>query len=169
MNILQIILIGISLSLDAFSLIIAISINYKVSLKKYPITVGIYHFIMPILGYFIKNIFNKVISIPSDIIFILIIIYLIINMLQSLKKETEIKYINHIVFGFIVSLDALSVGLILDKSNMLLASFIFMFISSIFTFIGIKIGNLNKDVDKNITTCISICILLVILVYKLFF
>ena len=87
-----VIIIAISLSMDAFSLALAygtLNINKK-DIYKLSLVVGIYHFIMPLLGLFLGNIILKYVSNP-DIIVFLILFIIGIEMIYETFKEEDIK------------------------------------------------------------------------------
>ena len=77
----EILLIAISLSMDAFSLSISLStLNIK-NKNKYVFFVGLFHFFMPILGLYLKLIFDKVYKVPSNALFIAVIVFIIIGII----------------------------------------------------------------------------------------
>ena len=161
---LELVLIGICLSLDAFSLAISISLNYtnKVKIKMYSLLVGIFHFFMPMLGYILKLYIKKIIYIPNKEIMVIVVIFLIIETILD-KKESK-RIINPLLFAFSVSIDSFSVGITLDRKILLPSSFIFSTISFMFTYFGFIIGKkLNKKISNN-TKVISIIILIIILI-----
>ena len=89
-----ILLIGISLSMDAFSLAIIYGIqgmtqNQKIFLS---IIVGIYHFLMPLIGLIFGTILAKINLISINIIATIILIYIGIDLIISnYKKEEHIQ------------------------------------------------------------------------------
>ena len=145
-----ILLIGISLSMDAFSLALiygiqGISKKNKILLS---IIVGIYHFIMPLIGITFGNILNNINIISIELIATVILIYIGLDLiLSNLKKEDtkiEINKYGFIIFGLSVSIDSLTVGIGLKAitNNYLISSIIFSITSSIFTYIGLTLGNI---------------------------
>ena len=125
MNILQVILIGIGLSMDAF----AISLCHGLCKKNITlndilqpaIIFGGFQALMPIIGFFIGSIFNEKISQYGNIIAFVILVYLGINMIkearneeheecscQTDKKENNLK--NLLFMGIATSIDALAIG-----------------------------------------------------------
>ena len=149
MSFFTLIIIGISLSLDAFSLSILygtfiFSKEIKLFLSS---IVGIFHFFMPILGSLIGAfIITNIISTP-DIIVGIIFTILSIEMFLSIKdldKQTK-KFKNLLeafLFAFSVSLDSFTVGIALGthNENIVLAGIVFAVLSFTFTFIGLNIG-----------------------------
>lgn len=141
--------IGISLSMDAFSLALSygtkgLSIYRQILLS---LVVGLFHFFMPLLGCLFGNIVSKYIVLSSHIIIGIIFFLIGIDMICSVRKEDESiiigSFFEYIIFGFTVSIDSFTtgIGLSLILSNYLVAAFIFMFCSSVFTFLGLNIGN----------------------------
>ena len=147
------ILIGIGLSMDAFSLSFSygtLNINKKdrVILSS---LVGLFHFFMPILGLFIGNIILKYIIIDLDILLAIIISLIGIEMIiSSIKKEDNtmlLSLLSFILFAFSVSIDSFSVGIGLKgiNNNCLQVSIIFSLCSFIFTYIGLILGTKLSD------------------------
>ena len=147
------ILIGIGLSMDAFSLSFSygtLNINKKdrVILSS---LVGLFHFFMPILGLFVGNIILKYIIIDLDILLAIIISLIGIEMIiSSIKKEDNtmlLSLLSFILFAFSVSIDSFSVGIGLKgiNNNYLQVSIIFSLCSFIFTYVGLILGTKLND------------------------
>ena len=144
-----ILLIGISLSMDAFSLALiygmqGISKKNKIFLS---LIVGIYHFIMPIIGLTFGTILDNINIISIDLVATLILIYIGIDLIISKSKEEdkfEISKLGFLIFGLSVSIDSLTVGIGLKAitDNFLISSTIFSITSLIFTYLGLTFGNL---------------------------
>ena len=116
-DIITYIIIGIGLSIDAF----IVSISYGTVISKYKekillvFTIGILHFIMPLLGSVIANIINDILIINTKYIVIAIFIVLLIGML---KKDNQsiiniASMLSIFLLGIAVSMDSLSVGIAL--------------------------------------------------------
>ena len=164
MFLVELVLIGVSLSMDAFSL--AISLSKKIrKTNKYAAIVGLFHFIMPILGFITYSVIKHVIYIPSKQIFVIVILFIIFGILID-KKENIDKFINPILFAFTVSIDSFSVGLSLNNS-LVIASLIFPICSSFFTKLGFYIGFKIKSHKKIPDKFISVFILLALLIYNI--
>lgn len=143
-----ILLIGISLSMDAFSLALVygiqgISKKQKIYLS---IIVGIYHFIMPLIGLTFGTILDHINLISIDIIASLILIYIGIDLIISNSKKEdrlEVNKIGFLIFGISVSIDSLTVGIGLKAitNNYLVSSTIFSLTSLTFTYLGLTLGN----------------------------
>ena len=144
-----ILLIGISLSMDAFSLALIYGIQgmsqkYKVLLS---IIVGIYHFIMPLIGLTFGTLLNNINIISIDIIASLILIYIGTDLIISNSKKEdriEVTKTGFLLFGLSVSLDSLTVGIGLKAitNSYLISSIVFSLSSLIFTYLGLILGNI---------------------------
>ncbi len=144
---LTILLIGSSLSMDAFSLaliygIIGINKKQKITLS---IIVGIYHFLMPLIGLNFGMVINHISFINLHIISSIILIYIGIDLIIAKEKEHNLvtNNIGFIMFGLSVSIDSLTVGIGLNSitNNHLLAVMTFSLTSLIFTYLGLILGN----------------------------
>ena len=173
MEITTIILIALSLSIDAFSLALAYSLINKQ--KKYlyiSLLVGIFHFFMPLIGHIIGNLFINKIQIESNIIISLIFTVILIEMLKSLKEEKEafeFNIINGLLFALFVSLDSFSIGIGLSLiTNKIIAScIIFSIFSFVLTYVGFIIGNYFSKKIRKISKIIGISLLIFLIVYHL--
>ena len=146
---LTILLIGISLSMDAFSLALVYGMQGMTKKQKIflSIIVGIYHFIMPLIGLTFGTILDNINLISIDIIATLILIYIGIDLIISNSKKEdrlEITKIGFLIFGLSVSIDSLTIGIGLKAitNNYLISSIIFSLTSLIFTYLGLTLGNI---------------------------
>lgn len=174
MEILTIIIIAISLSMDAFSLSIAYG---TLNIKKKDIIllssiVGIYHFFMPQIGNVVGKIIINILPIRTNIIVFIVLFIIGLQMiLETFKEEKNIKNLKlkeMILFGLAVSLDSLSVGIGLKTiyHNVILSSFIFMIMSFIFTYLGLYLGKKINNIIGKISTLIGgIALMLIGLLY----
>ena len=99
-EIVTLLLIGIGLSMDAFSLSLGIG-TYLKSNKKIIFlasSIGIFHFIMPIIGNILGNRIIMFLDIEANIILGILLIIIAIKMLIDLIKNEEVnvdfKYIS---------------------------------------------------------------------------
>lgn len=172
MQIISLILIGLSLSIDAFTLSMAYGLLKipKNQILLTSISVGLFHFIMPLLGYKTNNLINNYIQINEKLVLIIILILIIIETIKSYNETKEyhsFKLINILTFSFLVSIDSFTLGIALNyiTSHKCLASFIFMIISSSLTFIGFNLGKYARTKFEKKSKLLSIIILLLIIVY----
>ena len=170
MNIWLLIIIGISLSMDTFSLSLAIG-TFKVNNKKiliYSLIVGIFHFIMPIIGNILGNTISKFIYLnPNRLLFIIFLflgVEMFVDLFNKNDKEYNLKIYNMFIYAISVSIDSLTLGIGLNNiTNVpLLGSIIFSILSFIFTFIGLKIGNYTNKKLGNYSKIIGIIIILIL-------
>ncbi len=174
-EIVSILMIGISLSMDTFSLSLSLGsiINSK-KIKILPLIVGLFHFFMPLLG----NIFGlKLVSwfnLASHVLLGLILIFLGINLAIHYFKDENIEInlslLGFFIFAFGVSIDSFTVGLGISAitHNYLKASIIFALCSAAFTYLGILIGKYSSRMIGKKATLLGIVILLILGIYHLF-
>ena len=170
MSLLIVVVIAVSLSMDAFSLSLAYgTLNLK---KKEIITlsliVGIYHFFMPLLGMTTGELIFNIISIkPSTIVFIVLSVIGIQMIIESFNNDRKVKIMSLlelILFGLAVSLDSFSVGIGLKTiyKYPLVSSLIFSLSSFIFTYLGLILGKKINEIIGKISTLIGGIILIII-------
>lgn len=170
MSIFVIIILALSLSMDAFSLAFAYGAVHLPSKIEclVSISVGIMHFFMPIFGGVFGRIIVKFFGFSVNIIAGLIFIGLGLEMIFSMNNPEKLKELRGIVsiflFSFSVSLDSFLIGINLSVSNvnMLLASFIFLVISSLCTYTGLKLGKKINIALGNYSTIIGGIILIIL-------
>ncbi len=176
MHLITIIIIAVSLSMDAFSLSLAYgTLNLeKKYIRKLSAVVGIYHFFMPLLGLSIGNILLKIIPINTNIIVCIVLTFIGIEMIiDTFKNEEEVKIMNIkelLLFGLAVSLDSFSVGIGLNiiTKNYILCVSTFSLSSFIFTYIGLIIGKkINTLIGKISTLLGGITLIIIGLLYIL--
>ena len=149
MDIITVFLIGISLSMDAFSLSLCYgTLNFKNNkIFLLSLIVGIYHFIMPQLGMSLGHFIEQYILIDVKYIVFIIFIVLGIEMINTvIKNKRNVILLNNfglLLFGFSVSIDSFSAGIGVEfiNDNHLLCSIVFSITSFIFTYLGLKIGS----------------------------
>ena len=170
MKIITIILIAVSLSMDAFSLALIYGTQDITKKGKILLSaiVGIYHFIMPLIGLTLGLYVTSKVIINTNILVGIILSLIAIEMIISSFKNKEEKFLlsipGYLLFGLSVSIDSLTTGIglpaITDKY--ILSASVFSVTSLLFTFLGLNLGNiLNKKYGK-ISTIIGGIILLVI-------
>lgn len=162
-------IIALSLSTDTFSLSLIYG-TLNLDKKKeiiLSITVGLFHFFMPLLG---QSVGKSIIQIfPISLNFLVFIIFLIIGIemiLESFKEYDKIKNLSLfeiLSFSFAVSIDSFTVGiglkLIFDP---IISSFIFFIVSAIFTYLGLYLGKIINLFVGKISTIIGGIVLIII-------
>lgn len=157
MKIITIFLIAVSLSMDAFSLALiygtqGINKKDKIILS---LIVGIYHFVMPLIGLSIGIYITNKLIINASILVGIILCLIAIEMIISSFKDEEERFLltlpGYLIFGLSVSVDSLTTGIGLPAitENYFLTATIFSITSLIFTYLGLNLGNiLNKKYGK---------------------
>ena len=170
---LSIFFIGLAVSMDAFSLSISIgTTNIKRQGKIIlAISIGVMHFIMPLMGFLFGNQIFKIIPVNITIFNVLVFTYLGISMLLKRKEENKFKYslINAVVLAFCVSIDSFSIGLGLNDitSNILISSMTFALLSGIISGVGLILGNKIFNLLKEKAIIIGAFILFVLAIVNL--
>lgn len=159
----QIILIGISLSLDAMCVSIAIGLQTKrrvfATLSTSAIIFGLFQGIMPVLGYYPMRWVTSVIDLSmTDIIAGIILAGVGIHMIfaefrtkEASKSQKSIDHYNFptlILLGIATSIDALAVGLSFGctgKQNIGLDAIIIGFITAAICMVAGIISNRSAD------------------------
>ena len=176
-TLLVILLIGISLSMDAFSLAIIYG-TYGIGRRNeiiLSIIVGLFHFFMPLIGLcvgsVISNFFMFSIYLVVGVIFGIIGISMVFSNYKEDNNKIFISFGSFLVFGFSVSIDSLTtgIGLSLISRNYLLVSIIFMGISSMFTFMGLKFGSILNQRFGKCANVLGGIIMIMLSFYYLFF
>jgi len=160
MNIIDLILIGISLSMDALASSICkgltIKKDYKISFKV-AIFFASFQALMPFLGYFLGAYFKNFIeSIDHWIIFIILLILSIKMIKEAIfeknDKNDKFDVINMIFLSISTSIDALAVGITFSilNVNLLLAGIIIGTITFILCFLGCYLASsLSSNSSRN--------------------
>ena len=157
MELYEIILIGIALSMDACALTIANCSTYKGSLTRQkewamPITFSIFQGAMPLIGFCIGSLFSGVIGAIADfltsIIFFALAAKIIFDLVKDMKTEAtstnkstktaNFSFTILIVQAFATSIDALAVGVTLV--NLTFSVFIAVGIIAVVTFILVSLA-----------------------------
>jgi len=170
------IIVGISLSMDAFSLSLiygTMGINHKEKIKI-SLIVGAYHFLMPLLGLqigtvIINHLFFKL-EILVALIFIIIGLELVITNIKN-KEITKLKnMVSYLVFGLSVSIDSFTtgIGLTIINNNYIEVCSIFCLISALFTYLGLNVGNILNIKYGKLSTIIGGIILTILGISYLF-
>lgn len=151
MEILELIIISISLAMDAFSASICkglkqISFNLKNSLIV-SLYFGIFQALMPTIGYYLGSFFsNKITKIDHYLAFFLLA-YIGLTMINDVKENKEINtnitFKEMLILSIATSIDALIIGITFSflKVNLWLSIFIIGLITFITSFLGYNIGS----------------------------
>lgn len=165
-----VILMAISLSMDAFSLSLVygtfgIDKKNKILLS---LIVGCFHFVMPLFGMFIGDLILSLFKFNTDILVSIILIFIGLQMVISSFKNKDdfkpLKFGEFFMFGLAVSIDSFSLGITLPNmgASTIISPIIFALTSFLFTFIGLSIGNKIEKMLGKLATIIGGVILTVI-------
>lgn len=165
-----ILIIAISLSMDAFSLSLAYgTLNLKKKdTKLLSFIVGVYHFIMPLIGILFGTFLFKVFDVnPNWIVFIVLFFIGCQMFIESFKDQENVKRMTKLemlLFGLAVSIDSFSVGIGLKSmtTHYLLCASLFSFFSFSFTYLGLRIGSKVYQKLGVIATTIGGVVLMII-------
>lgn len=175
MSLIMVIIIAISLSMDAFSLSLAygtLNLDKKV-IRLLSLIVGTYHFFMPLIGMWIGNKILEFLPIQPDTVVFLVLLVIGIEMIIESFKETRaihfMKFSELLFFGLAVSLDSFSVGLGLHAiySKPIICSVIFSITSFLFTYVGLYLGKKINNMVGHISTRIGGIFLILIGIFYL--
>lgn len=169
-------LVGISLSMDAFSLALIYGTQSISKINKIVLSVivGIYHFFMPLLGLFFGSIITKYLIININmlvaVIFLIIGIEMIISNLKDREEKLFLDIVGFFVFGFSVSVDSFTTGIGLNaiNNNYLEVSIIFCLVSCLFTLLGLTLGNRLERQFGKISTILGGIMLIILGIYYFF-
>ena len=161
MNFLEIILISISLGMDAFAVAICKGMAmYKGSVKKgviIAIYFGVFQALMPFIGYMLGLRFEKAINAIDHWLAFGLLNIIGINMIkESFNKKDEninddVSFKTMFILALATSIDALAVGITFAFLNVnIYVPIIFIgIITFIMSFIGVKIGTKFGDKFNN--------------------
>lgn len=164
MGLIEMLLLGVGLSMDAFAVTVTNGLGYP-NLSKgnkiaMPVAFGLFQGLMPMLGYFAGNLFAEFISKYAGIITLLVLGYIGGNMIkESLSKDEEEEETHEDQYTFKVlilqaiatSIDAFAVGVSLAalQTNVVLACSIIAITTCILCFgalyVGKKFGEVLGD------------------------
>lgn len=155
MGILELFLIAVGLSMDAFAVSVCKGLSVgKTKIRHYVITglwFGGFQALMPLLGYFLGSSFQKYITAFDHWVTFILLSIIGINMIrESFSKEeneTDASFSvkNMFLLAIATSIDALAVGItfaLLPDVNIILAVSFIGITTFILSGIGVKIGNI---------------------------
>jgi len=169
MNIFEIIIIAISLSMDAFAVSICKGLSIKKSYKNSLIIslyFGFFQALMPLMGYefgiFLYGI-DKIDHYIALILLSIIGISMIIESKNNDDLDDKIDFKTMLILSIATSIDALAVGITFAflEVNILLSIFSIGIITFIISFVGVLIGNKFGNKHKNKAKLIGGIILII--------
>ena len=165
--------IGLALSMDTFSLALSLgTLNLsKKNIIFFPLIVGIFHFLLPLISRYIGNFIlfinhNKLLG----FIFLILFIKLFLELRKKEELNLNINILSLIILALSVSLDSFTtgLGLISITNSKYLPSIIFLLESSFFTFLGLIIGKCANSSLGKIANYFGLFLLLMLSIIHLF-
>lgn len=161
MNIVEIVIIGIGLAMDAFAVSVCKGLSMKKMDWKSAIIIALYFGIfqagMPVLGYFLGSTFSGFVeSVDHWIAFVLLSI-IGGNMIKESfddeieKRNDRVDIKTMLVLAIATSIDALTVGITFAflKANIIVSVAIIGIITFVLSIFGVKLGNKFGDKFQN--------------------
>lgn len=174
MSIFEIILIGVSLAMDAFAVSICKGLSMKKMNWKSAVIIALYfgafQALMPVLGYLLGTTFSGFVeSVDHWIAFVLLSIIGGNMIKESFSSEEEKRNDNvdvktMLILSIATSIDALAVGVTFAffKTNIILSISVIGLITFALSIIGVKIGNKFGDKFQNKAEFLGGVILIII-------
>ncbi len=161
--------IGLSLSMDTFSLSLSIGTTSPCNKQiiKTSLIVGLFHFIMPLLGSTIGSLVSASVLLKTNYITFIIFFILAIQMYINRNDNTKTEILNIfsiILFAISVSIDSFSVGIAfgITKESVIISGMTFSVISAFFTYLGLKLGKKLAEKYQNKMVYLGILLMLLI-------
>ena len=176
MSFIFVIMIAISLSMDAFSLALAYgTLNMENSdIKKISMIVGLYHFFMPLIGMLAGSQIIRILNMnPNLVVFVVLAVIGVQMIMETVKEEKSLKLMSlteFFVFGLAVSIDSFSVGLGLETiyKSPFISALTFSISSLIFTYLGLKLGRtISNMIGKMATLLGGITLIIIGILYMI--
>ena len=161
MGIIEIVLIGLGLAMDAFAVSICKGLSMKKMNWKSAIIIslyfGIFQSFMPVVGYFLGSTFESFVTNIDHWIAFVLLSLIGGNMIkesfdsEDTKKNDKVDFKTMIVLAIATSIDALAIGITFAffEVNLLLSISIIGIITFLLSILGVKIGNKFGDKYQN--------------------
>ncbi len=160
--------------MDAFSLALFLGVIFnKKTAKKFILLVGIFHFIMPLLGSLVGFKVSNIMSLNGHYVLGIILMILSIQIIISIFKKEEIKNFKGyelILLAFGVSIDSftLGFGLSFENSNIFFSAIIFSICSILLTCMALIIGKYTTKFIGSFSKIIGAIMLFTFGIFYLF-
>ena len=166
-----VIALAIALSMDAFSLALCLgtlNFSYK-KMLMISVTVGIFHFIMPIIGMYIAEIILKFVIFNPKYISFIVFFILGLFMIFETNVNKIFNIFSIVLFALLVSIDSFVAGIGLENiyNNHIVCALTFTIFSSLFTLSGLFLGKYINSKIGNVSKLIGGIILIVLSIHYL--
>ena len=153
MGIIELLLIAVSMSMDAFAVSICKGLSVRRVEKKHALSVGLwfggFQGMMPVIGFALTALFAGYIEAVSSYIAFVLLLFIGGNMIrEALSKEEEevddsFAFRTMLTLAIATSIDALAVGvtLRLQGANILLAAPLIAVTTGVLSPVGLRVGN----------------------------
>lgn len=168
MNVFLVLIVAISLSMDAFSLSLLYGTLGMDRKEKFYLSLitGVFHFFMPLFGYLLGNYLFNNFDVNSNFLVGAILVFIGGQMIFSSFKNEEVhklEFGGYFLFALAVSVDSFSVGITLSNiSNIVIGPLVFALSSFIFTFLGLHLGDRIEKVLGKVSTVIGGIVLVIV-------
>lgn len=173
MSVLELFLIAVGLSMDAFAVSICKGLSLgKINFKHMAVAglwFGGFQALMPAVGYFVGSLFaDKIVAIDHWVAFVLLLIIGISMIKESFDKDEELdasmKSKDMFLLAVATSIDALAVGVSFAflKVSIVQSVLFIGVITFVFSAIGVKIGSLFGAKYKSKAECAGGVVLILI-------
>lgn len=173
MKIIDLILISISLAMDATSVALVKGLSMKYYSLYKSIVIALYfstfQILMPIIGYLFGSYLGSNLNIYSHIISFILLVLLGISMIRESYNtysdiDDSISFSSMIIPSIATSIDALCIGITFSllNVNIFISSIIIFVITFILVFIGVIIGNIFGIKYKNKSQILGGIILIIL-------
>lgn len=157
MGVIEILLTGIGLAMDAFAVSICKGLSMKKMSWKKAIIIGayfgIFQGIMPLIGYFLGSTFADLVTSIDHWIAFVLLGFIGINMIkEAFSDESEnmndnVDFKTMFILAIATSIDALAIGITFAflEVNIIFAVLAIAIITFVISIIGVKFGNVFGD------------------------
>lgn len=161
MSVLEMIVIALSLAMDAFAVSICKGLSMKRMRWKNAIVIalyfGVFQAIMPVIGYLLGISFTEIVEQIDHFIAFMLLLIIGINMIKSSfddeseNRNDKIDVKTMILLALATSIDALAIGVTFAflNTNIFISSPIIGIVTFILSLIGVKVGNRFGDKFQN--------------------
>ena len=161
MGFIELLLIAVSMSMDAFAVSICKGLSVRRVEKKHALSVGLwfggFQGLMPVIGFALTALFAGYIEAVSSYIAFVLLIFIGGNMIREAigKEEEEVDdsfaFRTMLTLAIATSIDALAVGvtLRLKEADILIAAPLIAVTTGVLSPIGLKVGNVFGAKYKN--------------------
>jgi len=176
MSNIELLLISIGLSMDAFSVSVCKGLSMKYKFRRNSIVIAtsfsFFQMLMPLIGYFLGSNLNSYFLKFNHIIAFVLLLVIGINMIKDSYKDEDIKIglsIQELIFlSIATSIDAMAIGITFAffNVNLFFAISLIGITAFIFSLIGVNMGKMLGNINPKISQVFG-GIVLILLGFKI--